>query len=412
MARPLDVARIALPLLVYFASCGPAPSCSAAPWRCPTPDRDAGVHRRGQQLRAGHRGGHRDFGVTSGQALAGVVGPLIEVPVLVALVYVALASRRLFPEDRAARDRVSRWPPTASGNAGHRPPGVRKPDDHSALRLCAQRRPVADGLPAVLQRGRRPISVRRPCRPGPNPPSGCIPRPSKGCARWVSTGHGRDHAASPKTSRAGQRCWSRWAAVKHVPMCRDCGARIGPCRTPRAKPVERVRDIRDVLPLPGGGIDHGERLGATRARHREAARAVRVRPQRGAKPDGGGAPSAEGGTPVRGSERRGGSHRGASSHARGARGDRSRCQRASTRRAHGSSWEDNRCGTRSSCARRTRQTVHESSRSPGRRSTGPSTTLPRTQGSPELQLAKFRRVRDEIGARIGQWLRELRPPAG
>ena len=36
------------------------------------------------------------FGVTSGQALAGVVGPLIEVPVLVGLVYVALWARRHF----------------------------------------------------------------------------------------------------------------------------------------------------------------------------------------------------------------------------------------------------------------------------------------------------------------------------
>ena len=44
------------------------------------------------------------YGASSGQALAGVIGPLIEVPVLVALVYVSLALRRqLFVEKNGAR---------------------------------------------------------------------------------------------------------------------------------------------------------------------------------------------------------------------------------------------------------------------------------------------------------------------
>ncbi len=43
------------------------------------------------------------FGVTSGQALAGVVGPIIEVPVMVGLVYVALWARhRFYPAEEAA----------------------------------------------------------------------------------------------------------------------------------------------------------------------------------------------------------------------------------------------------------------------------------------------------------------------
>lgn len=38
------------------------------------------------------------FSVTSGQALAGVVGRLIEVPALVGLFYVGLWARRFFPD--------------------------------------------------------------------------------------------------------------------------------------------------------------------------------------------------------------------------------------------------------------------------------------------------------------------------
>ena len=48
------------------------------------------------------------FGATSGQALAGVVGPLIEVPVLVGLVYVALwAGRRWFSTDEVERHPIA-----------------------------------------------------------------------------------------------------------------------------------------------------------------------------------------------------------------------------------------------------------------------------------------------------------------
>ncbi|MDV7277563.1 arsenical-resistance protein, partial [Rhodococcus oxybenzonivorans] len=47
------------------------------------------------------------YGATSGQALAGVVGPLIEVPVLVGLVYVSLALRGRFAEQRTPTPAVT-----------------------------------------------------------------------------------------------------------------------------------------------------------------------------------------------------------------------------------------------------------------------------------------------------------------
>jgi arsenical-resistance protein len=102
ISRPIDVARIAMPLLAYFAIM----------W--------GGGYILGAMLGLGYQrtttlaftaaGNNFElaiavaiatFGATSGQALAGVVGPLIEVPVLVGLVYVSLALRPRF--DRSAR---------------------------------------------------------------------------------------------------------------------------------------------------------------------------------------------------------------------------------------------------------------------------------------------------------------------
>jgi arsenical-resistance protein len=100
-SRPWDVARIAVPLLAYFAIM----------W--------AGGYALGFVLQLGYArtttlaftaaGNNFElaiavaiatYGVASGQALAGVVGPLIEVPVLIGLVYVSLALRtRLFPTE-------------------------------------------------------------------------------------------------------------------------------------------------------------------------------------------------------------------------------------------------------------------------------------------------------------------------
>jgi ACR3 family arsenite transporter len=96
-SQPLDVIRIALPLLIYFLlmwviSFALGLSLQLSYEKNTTISFTAASNNFELAIAVSIG----VFGVTSGEALAGVVGPLIEVPFLVGLVYVALWARKRF----------------------------------------------------------------------------------------------------------------------------------------------------------------------------------------------------------------------------------------------------------------------------------------------------------------------------
>jgi len=98
-SQPLDVVRIALPLLAYFILMwGGGFLFGAAIGLGYERTTTLAFTAAGNNFELAIAVAIGTFGVTSGQALAGVVGPLIEVPILVALIYVSLALRKRFAD--------------------------------------------------------------------------------------------------------------------------------------------------------------------------------------------------------------------------------------------------------------------------------------------------------------------------
>jgi len=101
-SQPWDVVRIALPLLAYFILMwGGGFLFGAAVGLGYERTTTLAFTAAGNNFELAIAVAIGTFGVTSGQALAGVVGPLIEVPILVALIYVSLALRKRFTSSSA-----------------------------------------------------------------------------------------------------------------------------------------------------------------------------------------------------------------------------------------------------------------------------------------------------------------------
>jgi arsenite transporter len=100
VSLPLDVMRIAIPLVLYFTIMfGSAFLISKKLGFSYEETASLSFTAAGNNFELAIAVSVGLFGIASGEALAGVVGPLIEVPALLALVYLALwLKQRLFPD--------------------------------------------------------------------------------------------------------------------------------------------------------------------------------------------------------------------------------------------------------------------------------------------------------------------------